>query len=176
MTADNIITIIYSIATLSVSITIAIFTYQLSKAQKNIAKEKLKLDLFDRRYLIYKNTKDYLSLAFRGKDVRVDNPDGDKFHKEMFDCKHQSFFLLGREMSDELYKIYCKINEGFFRKNELKDLYEEKKPKHFPDTTQKRIEETREKIRLVDEEIKAYFDRLDDLFAPYMSFENLKIK
>lgn len=174
MTANNIITTTLSVATFSVSVTMGILTYQISKAQKNLAKEKLKLDLFDRRYVLYNNIKKYLSYALVGKDIRVKENGEEKFYDEIFNCRRESLFLFGREMSEELYKIYRKINDGFSYKNGLKDIGEKDCYKFSP--IQKTEEKLHEQISLIDEELKEYFDRVEDLFAPYMSFEDFKIK
>ncbi|AHB11176.1 hypothetical protein [Zymomonas mobilis] len=110
MTANNIITIISSIATLSVSITIAIFTYQLSNAQKNIAKEKLKLDLFEKRYKIYNCFKKSYSLS--NKQFFIE--ERKKILKSIDESLKESYFLFDAEFFQILEKIYKKLNYLFF--------------------------------------------------------------
>ncbi|MFT9180437.1 MAG: hypothetical protein ABF508_09245 [Zymomonas mobilis] len=173
MTADNIIKIISSIATLSVSITIAIFTYQLSNAQKNIAKEKLKLDLFDRRYDLFKKIRHGFKLIMTTYNPNI--IDHDKFADEMYICLQDIFFLLGEEAHDELHKIYKELEYFLTEKRNLSDL--EADQGESPNDEEKEeidiLKKKREDLFLKMEENQ---ERLRKIFTKYMSFEDFKIK
>lgn len=105
-------TALASIASLSASAVVTYFGYQISKAQKNIAKEKLKLDLFDRRYDIFKKIRRDFKLVMTTYNPNI--IDHDKFADEMYICLQDISFFLGEEAHDELHKIYKEL--GFVDK------------------------------------------------------------
>lgn len=159
------ITAFASIASLSASAVVAYFGYQISNAQKNIAKEKLKLDLFDRRYDLFKKIRHDFKLIMRTYNPNI--IDHDKFADEMYICLQDIFFLLGEEAHDELHKIYKELECFFIEKRDLRDS--ESDQGDIPNDGEN-------KKYLLLKKMEENQERLPKIFAKYMSFEDFKIK
>ncbi|MFT8662638.1 hypothetical protein [Zymomonas mobilis] len=172
MAANNIITIISSIATLSVSITIAIFSYQLSKAQKNIAKEKLKLDLFDRRYKIYNIFKNRRRLL----NSELDTDKKNKIMSEINDSVQESFFLFDKDVHDKLYDIFRIFGNLDTEQNTYKGYQQSRSMSGDKDQLKDEIKQSATRMQNFRAEIDEFYVQIDEIFAKYMSFEDLKIK
>ncbi|AVZ26884.1 uncharacterized protein ZMO1_ZMOp36x027 (plasmid) [Zymomonas mobilis subsp. mobilis ZM4 = ATCC 31821] len=152
-----------------VTCSIFFFGYQISKAQKNIAKEKLKLDLFDRRYKIYNAFKN----GGGALNKKLDENEVTKIMSRMYDGYQESLFLFGEEVYDRLYHIYLAIqsllvNTGQF--NYLKSF------PHDDDLYKNEIQPLVQKMRQDRTKIDEFYHDIDKIFSKYMSFEDLNIK
>lgn len=173
------ITAFASIASLSASAVVAHFGYQISNAQKNIAKEKLKLDLFDRRYKIYSTFNIALAALTRND---LDSPAfcvGEDSPHDKLDpfftirnCQDEARFLLDGGSFKELDKIFLDI---IFLHNKI---VESKMHALYPDEPDEKEErkKLKEEYRDIKAKIGKYQLDLPKIFAKYMSFEDLKIK
>lgn len=170
---------ITDIVSILVTSSIFFFGYQISKSQKNIAKEKLKLDLFDRRYKIY-STFNIALAALRRNDL--DSPafcvEEDSPHDKLDpfftirNCWDESRFLLDGSSFEELDKIFLDIIylHGTIGKFKRAAFYP-----NDPDEKAER-KELKQKYRYLIGKIEKYHRDLSKIFSKYMSFEDLKIK
>lgn len=172
------ITVFASIASLSASGLVAYFGYQISKAQKeiansqkNIAKEKLKLDLFDRRYKIYNVFKDALISFYHTKEEplqkRLDAIDEIRNHF------NESQFLLDQNSFNKLNKIFFNIVSLYTKIDQLKDMSDSYA--NDPEDKEYRTQLRNEYDDLLSK-TSDHLVELPKIFAKYMSFEDLKIK
>lgn len=150
--------------------------YQISKAQKNIAesqkniaKEKLKFDLFDRRYKIYNAFKN----GGGALNEKLDENEVTKIMSRMYDAYQESLFLFGEEVYDRLYHIYLAVyfllvNTGQF--NYLKSF------PHDDDLYKNEIQLLVQKMEQDRTKINEFYHDIDKIFSKYMSFKDINIK
>jgi chemotaxis regulatin CheY-phosphate phosphatase CheZ len=85
----------FSIATLFLSIAVVVIAWQ----QWRVAKNKLRLDLFDRRYKVYDATRKFLA------EIQQDATFTDSQLNEFKACTSDTEFLFGRDVVDYLAQI-----------------------------------------------------------------------
>src|SRR4029453_13479538 len=88
-------TLVFSIATLFLSMAVVVIAWQ----QWRVAKNKLRLELFDRRYKVYDATRKFLAGILR--DGRFTNSDLFEFYAGTSDAE----FLFGTDVVEHLAQI-----------------------------------------------------------------------
>jgi len=100
------------IATLIVGFAAALIAWQ----QWLLARNKLRLDLFDRRFKIYQTTKDFLKIAAWKHDL------DDKHRLEFLSATADAEFLFGADIVEYLAEVKRRYIELLQNKNECEPL------------------------------------------------------
>lgn len=145
--------ILSPVATLVVGIAIAFFAYQ----QWSIARHKLRLDLFEKRYKVYEATARFLSLImslanFNDDDLRA-------FNIGTMDA----VFLYPTHIKDYLHQIRCRAIDmrTYQRQFERLPVGEERN---------KLVDQNHNEARWLNEQLA----KLPTVFAPFLGFASAK--
>ncbi|MBT6046328.1 MAG: hypothetical protein HOG49_05845 [Candidatus Scalindua sp.] len=145
------------IATIIIAIIVAFIgflQYLNNKEQKIISEEKLKLELFDKRFKVFESTRDLFQQILQlGK---VDRQEARKFRQLTMDA----IFLFDVEIHDYLEK------EVHIKALRLNNIVKEYDP--LPVST-KKTKLHKERVEIVDWFRGEYFE-LQYLFSPYLKF------
>lgn len=127
-----------------------------AKAAADTAKNKLKLELFERRLAIYSAAQDaFTSLSYRGDKAE----DADwKFRGAI----QQVFWLFGDDVCDYLHKDLWALIVRIRQAQDLRDQTDN------PEMKAHAIEQ----LRIARKEVFRQEQRLKELLAPYMKLEN----
>lgn len=100
-------TITASVVAGSIAIYFAAHQKNISFQQKEIAKEKLRLDLFDRRYKVYESIFDYYNalVGWTGTEEQ------EAANKRFFRAYQESKFLFGKDVEDIFKKVFEEGNK-----------------------------------------------------------------
>jgi hypothetical protein len=121
--------------------------------QFRLARERLKLDLFEKRFVVYKAAQRVLSAVLR--DAAVGSPDLLEYRRDSQDAA----FLFGQEIVDYLATLDHRILKLGAACDELKDLA----------CGPERSRLAEEKRRLCAD-LLGELPKLKDVFAPYLRF------
>ena len=141
----------------AITVLIGIFVAFVGYQQFKINREKFKLDLFEKRFAVYKGAQVFLSYVMRDANV-----DMEKFC-EFRAATQDAIFLFGEDIQVFLQHLDRKELELYRRQTELKD-----------------VPVGEERSRLCKEESEVLGDlvhqlpRLKDVFAPYLRFKTWK--
>ncbi|MBN1805630.1 MAG: hypothetical protein JW837_10295 [Sedimentisphaerales bacterium] len=141
----------------SITIIIGIFVAYIAYNQYRLSKEKFKLDMFDKRYGVYKNTQVFLTKIFRNAKIEME---------DIFEFRagtQDSVFLFKEDIPDYLQKI----------DNKALKLWETHKSLDGVPKGVKRSEMCYEQTDLFDWLIKQ-LPELPNKFAPYLKFKMWK--
>jgi hypothetical protein len=134
---------------------IAILATYIAWQQYKTASDKLKLDLYDRRYRVYRGLLDFFAAAVR--EPRVPKEAFGTF----FAVTHEGRFLFGKEIKDYLIEVREKISKLRQAQDRIDKLEEGTE-------RDKAIETDVELLEWVDKQI----DRAADKFKTYLAFAN----
>lgn len=135
---------------------VAIVTWT-SVQQHNLAKEKFKLDMFEKRFAVYKGVQEFLTIIFQ--EAKFDLKQLFEFRRKTQD----STFLFGKDIAQYIDGI---------DKKALKMRTVAKQYEPLP-VGQQRSELCEEETRLLRELIDD-LPRLKEVFAPYLRFDKWK--
>jgi len=150
------VTLFFSIATLFLSV--AIVTIAL--LQWRVAENKLRLDLFDRRYKVYNATRKFLAVILR--EAKLTNSELFEFDLETSDAE----FLFGADVVEHLAKI---------RKQALHLLTTRKlleRPNASDEETSRYAHAQENDLSWLGDQITA----ITKTFAPYLGFANVRLR
>jgi hypothetical protein len=145
--------ILSPVATLIVGLAIAFFAHQ----QWSIARHKLRLDLFEKRYNVYEATARFLSLImslanFNDDDLRA-------FNIGTMDA----VFLYPKHIKDYLDEIRCRAMDMRTYQREFERL-------PVGDERNKLVDQNHNEARWLNEQLT----RLPTVFAPFLGFASAK--
>jgi hypothetical protein len=146
--AANSVAALAGIVTAVIAAKIARAQKDIAREQKEIARGKLRLDLFERRFALYKVMEDYL---VRAPDDPAD-PEAWELVQSVIIAKPQAYFLFGEEIGD------------YFEIVKVKGLALRRAVRELPVTSATVLE--------LSDWFKAELAGLHSRFAPYLSFEN----
>lgn len=138
----------------SVIVLIGVFTAWTAWSQHSINKEKFKLDLFEKRFSVFKATRKFLSVI--SKDAKVSLEDIREYRANTSEVD----FFFKKDIIDCLKEIDSKALKLWRLHEEIKD---------FP-----KGQERSEKVKNISECLKFLMDKLPELktiFSPYMRFK-----
>lgn len=136
---------------------IAVFTAWTTWSQYSINKEKLKLDLFEKRFSVFKATRKFLSVVLR--DAKISLEDINEYRANT----SETDFFFENDVVNYLKEIDSKALKLWQLHEEIRDM-----PKG---------NERSEKARKISECLKFLIDKLPELktvFSPYMRFKAWK--
>ena len=136
------------------SLTIAASVAMIGFLQYKLASAKFKLELFDRRYAIYKATQKYLSIVLR--DAHVEYSESITFLSETQDA----LFLFGPDVAKYLDALYK-------RGIELCSTAHQFEPLPVGPERSRIVEKNAALLRALMDEL----DRLKKVFEPYLTFK-----
>ncbi len=125
--------------------------------QHLLTKERLKLDLFEKRFAVYKGVQRFLSVILSNATYSLD---------EFFEFRRDTqdgTFLFGKDIPKYISEIDSKALKMKAKAEEFKDL-----PKG-----EKRTELVKQEIQLLSE-LTDELPKLKDVFAPYLRFDKWK--
>jgi hypothetical protein len=140
-----------TIASLIVAASVALIGFQ----QYRLASAQFKLELFDRRYAIYKATQKYLSIILR--EAHVDYSDSVQFLSETQDA----LFLFGPDVAKYLESIY---KQGI----ELCSTAHQFEPLPVGTERSRIVEKNADLLSKLTSELT----RLKKVFEPYLTFRH----
>jgi hypothetical protein len=152
-TYASIIAAVPAFVAVIVAVAVACISYQ----QYRLSKDKFRLDLFDKRFSIYKGTQRFLTHISTKAKVEMD---------KLFEFRgdtQDAIFLFGDEISEYLRSIDQKALDMWSRVEELRELPQ----------GQERSRLCRENTNLLHALIKE-LPNLKDVFAPYLKFDKWK--
>ena len=137
---------------------IGFLQYLINRKQNLVAEEKLKLDLFDKRFKVYQITKEFLELVVH---VEFDLKELNKFE----DNTEEAVFLFDENLSKYLDKIY-------FKSNNLRKIGKQ----HYAlEQNSKMSEENEEDLVKKYDELNNWLigqlEELPKVFSPYLKFK-----
>lgn len=135
---------------------IAIFTARTAWSQYSISKEKFKLDLFEKRFLVFKATRNFLSIILREAKISLDD-----IYEYRANTSEATFFF-EKDIISYLEKIDNKALELWRLHEEIKDL-----PKG--NERSEKVKNIGECLKLLTNELPA---ELKVIFNPYMKVNN----
>ena len=141
----------------SVTILIGFFVAYTAYNQYKLSKEKFKLDMFDKRYGVYKNTQVFLTKILR--DAKIEMEDIFEFRAGTQD----SVFLFKEDIPDYLKNI----------DNKALELWETHKNLDGVPKGEKRSEISRKQTELLGW-LTSKLPELKNIFAPYLKFKTWK--
>jgi hypothetical protein len=149
------VTLFFSIVTLFLSFAIVI----IAALQWRVADNKLRLDLFDRRYKVYDATRNFLSVILR--EANFTNPQLFEFYAGTSDAE----FLFGAEVVKHLDEI----RKRAIHLQTAQKLYE---PLPVGEQRSKHVQEAHDDLLWLTNQITA----ISKTFAPYLGFTNVRLK
>jgi hypothetical protein len=148
------VTVFFSIATLFLSVAVVI----IAALQWRVADNKLRLDLFDRRYKVYNATRKFLSVILR--DATFADSDLFEFYAGTSDAE----FLFGAEVTAYL---------GQIREKSVHMLTAQKifEPLPVGDERTRHVEAAHDDLVWLTDQVTT----MTKIFAPYLGFSSVKI-
>jgi hypothetical protein len=149
----TILTVLIGVLTAITGVFVAYVGYN----QYRISKERFKLDLFDKRFSVYKGVQVFLTYILH--KLKVDLSQIVQFRVDTQD----SVFLFGYDITEYLKKIDSKSCE-------LLDLQEERKNLPVGEENSKKCKEQTELIKWFTDQLP----ELKKIFSPYLRFKTWK--
>lgn len=148
-------TLFFSIATLFLSIAVVVVAWQ----QWRVAENKLRLDLFDRRYKVYDATRKFLAVIVRDATFT----DSQLF--EFYGCTSDAEFLFRSEVVDYLAQI---------RKRALDMRLHQKEFEPLPVGAERsrHVQAHHDQLSWLSDQLTV----MTSVFTPYLGFANVRLK
>jgi hypothetical protein len=150
-----VVTLFVSIATLFLSVAVVVIAWQ----QWRVAENKLRLDLFDRRYKVYDATKEFLAGIIR--DATFTDSQLFEFNAETSDAE----FLF----EADLVAYLAQIRKRALHMRMSRTLLE---PKPVGDERSRLAEAEHDQLVWLTDQITA----MTSVFAPYLGFANIRLR
>ena len=144
----------FSIATLFLSVAVLV----IATLQWRVADNKLRLDLFDRRYKVYDTTRKFLSVIIR--EATFTNPDLFEFNAGTSDAQ----FLFKPDVAEYL----AEIRSQALHLRTTRELL--KKPRITDDELARLAQAENKDLKWLGDQITA----MTKVFAPYLGFANVR--
>lgn len=141
------------LATMLVGISIAFIAWQ----QWQVARAKLRLDLFDRRYKIYDSTRKFVALTMRDANFS----DSQLF--EFFAGTSDAAFLFDADVFDYLKQIGKRAVDMRIHHHACQNV-------PMSDERSRHVQETHNQLLWLSEQLTA----MTKIFTPYLGFSNIK--
>jgi hypothetical protein len=126
----------------------------LARQQHLLAREKFKLDLFDKRFAVYKSAQQNIVKAIKAQQVRME--EAVRFGHDAQDA----VFLFGPEIEKYLEMVYVKIAD-------LSAV----QSKYAQQPTPQEHKEIKEQEKKLVGELTSELRKLSDVFGPYLKFK-----
>lgn len=153
---DCFISLLEALLTPTIGAIVAYIAWQ----QWKLGKVRLKLDLYDRRYRVYEETRKYLTLVLRDADVSI--KDLLMFHAET----SEAAFLFGSEIPAYLDDLYKHGNALRHWNGQYRDITQPASPDY---DHEKVVEEMHNELTWLSEQIVP----LKDKFSEYLRLEEV---
>ena len=139
---------------------IAVIAVYIAYRQHKTASDKLRLELYDRRYRIYQLTKEYVLKCYQSDD------DLDVLGK-FYPVINEGKFLFKKDFTDYLTSV---VNNSLHQQQIKKDLFDEKT---YPLNSPAR-EKLLQKQRELYQWFGIHFGDIENKFLPYLNFQNVE--
>jgi hypothetical protein len=147
-------TLLFSIATLFLSVAVVVIAWQ----QWRVAKNKLRLDLFDRRYKVYDATRKFLAVILR--EAKLTDPQLFEFYAGTSDAE----FFFGAEVVDYLEQI----RKRALHMQTAAQIFE---PLPVGEERSSHVQKHHDDLVWLTEQITV----MSKVFAPYLGFANIRL-
>lgn len=154
MDTSLIVQSVFSLGNIALGGSVAYIAWQQYKTNR----DKLRLDLFEKRYAVYKALMDYLR-----KTGGMEYPELIKQHTELRIGTHDAKFLFDKDVTEFLSEIYSK--SAHYRRV-IHDLQDRNPSNH-----ERYKLSAKEECELLDW-FDAQLNRARDVFSPYLSFNH----
>ena len=148
-------TVFFSIATLFLSVAVVAIAWQ----QWRVAADKLRLDLFDRRYRVYEATRKFLSLMSR--EAEFTDAEYSDFRVATWDAR----FFFKPDVAEYLSQIGMRALDMRVQKRLYLELPE-------GDERSRRVQTEHDQFMWLRDQ----FTKLPTMFAPYLGFANIRMR
>jgi hypothetical protein len=157
ITIENARAFVGPVATVIASIVAAVFAtaqWCVAKAQKDIAYDKLKLELFEKRYAIYEAAKELIEYILQGKGGRVEDV---AFMRKHYITLDEARFFFDPEIQTLLTNVHEECEGYLVTVAERDMLNPEVDPKAWREMGEK-VANQRAKLREMAESLPKYFE------------------